>query len=369
MRNRNFALTLALGLAFGTLIFLSLLGNILVCVAIYTNKRLRKLENFYFASMAVADLLLSGLVMTFAAFNDISGHWVFGEYCRIWISMDMTCCTASILHMCAISFDRYYHIHDPMRYVEKMTCRKVAAAIGLVWGLSAAIGFLPLAFESDIHQGLSGQRLNVSGQITEYYSCTFNLAPFYAIISSMVSFFVPCGIMIAAYTKLYRYARRHVRCIKRQLRATADLVVATADGSTTCEPTTANGQLSARKKDASDQKARITLGVIMGVFLVCWLPFFVGNVVRSVCSCIPPWLFALLTWLGYANSVANPAIYSIFNRDFRNAFKKILLCQRNNQTTGYDVISSNKQPVGTTADLPLNNATSPHSLADKSVML
>lgn len=305
--------------------------------------------------------------MTFAASNDISGHWKFGEYCKIWMSLDIMCCTASILHMCAISFDRYYHIHDPMRYVEKMTWKKVATAIAVVWILSVAIGFVPLTFESHFHHALSRQKLNVSGQIGDYYLCTFDLDPFYAVISSTISFYLPCSIMIAAYTKLYRYARRHVRCIKRQLRATTDMVaLTTANGSapvSTAAPdesagTTANlcqiGPL--RKKDASDQKARITLGVIMGIFLVCWLPFFVGNIVRSVCSCIPSWLFATLTWLGYANSVANPAIYSIFNRDFRNAFKKILLCQRHNQTSGYYIIATNKPAIAAEpVDMPLNS--------------
>ena len=41
-------------------------------------------------------------------------------------------------------------------------------------------------------------------------------------------------------------------------------------------------------------------------------------------ECIPPTAFKVLTWLGYCNSVCNPVIYSIFNKDFRAAFKKIL---------------------------------------------
>lgn len=34
--------------------------------------------------------------------------------------------------------------------------------------------------------------------------------------------------------------------------------------------------------------------------------------------------FQAVTWLGYANSTANPIIYTILNKDFRTAFKKIL---------------------------------------------
>lgn len=77
-------------------------------------------------------------------------------------------------------------------------------------------------------------------------------------------------------------------------------------------------------KEASDQKARVTLGVIMGTFLLCWLPFFCANIITSFTH-FPPALFVTFTWCGYANSSANPIIYSIFNRDFRRAFHRILL--------------------------------------------
>ena len=65
-------------------------------------------------------------------------------------------------------------------------------------------------------------------------------------------------------------------------------------------------------------------GVVVGVFLVCWVPFFCVNIVQAYCKCIPPLAFQALTWLGYFNSCLNPIIYSIFNTEFRNAFRKIL---------------------------------------------
>lgn len=75
----------------------------------------------------------------------------------------------------------------------------------------------------------------------------------------------------------------------------------------------------------SDHKAAITVGIIMGVFLICWVPFFCINIVAAFCkTCIPDITFKILTWLGYSNSAFNPIIYSIFNTEFREAFKRIL---------------------------------------------
>lgn len=57
------------------LIFLSIAGNILVCLAIYTERSLRRIGNLFLASLAIADLFVASLVMTFAGVNDLLGMY------------------------------------------------------------------------------------------------------------------------------------------------------------------------------------------------------------------------------------------------------------------------------------------------------
>ncbi|CAJ0575058.1 unnamed protein product, partial [Mesorhabditis spiculigera] len=120
-----------------------------------------------------------------------------------------------------------------------------------------------------------------------------------------------------------------------------------------------------QRNTISDQKARITLGVIMGTFLVCWTPFFLVNIWRSW-DHVNKELSQAVTWLGYANSALNPVIYSIFNRDFRRAFKKIIVklfscfdtgkknygCVRNGVTDG---MVDRKRSYTRSSDTPENN--------------
>lgn len=85
-----------------------------------------------------------------------------------------------------------------------------------------------------------------------------------------------------------------------------------------------------------EQKATKVLGVVFFTFVILWAPFFVLNLVPSVCGdCenrIDTWVFDLVTWLGYASSMVNPIFYTIFNKVFRQAFKKVLLCRYRKQT-------------------------------------
>ncbi|NWY01921.1 DRD3 protein, partial [Nothoprocta ornata] len=77
-----------------------------------------------------------------------------------------------------------------------------------------------------------------------------------------------------------------------------------------------------------ERKATQMLTIVLGAFIVCWLPFFLIHILNAHCpSChVPPALYSASTWLGYVNSALNPIIYTTFNTDFRRAFLKILCC-------------------------------------------
>ncbi|CAK6970318.1 -hydroxytryptamine receptor 1F [Scomber scombrus] len=83
-----------------------------------------------------------------------------------------------------------------------------------------------------------------------------------------------------------------------------------------------------RISGSRERKAASTLGLIIGAFVICWLPFFVKEVIVNTCSsCSTSMEMAdFLTWLGYLNSLINPLIYTIFNEDFKKAFQRLVRC-------------------------------------------
>lgn len=84
------------GTLLSLMIIISIVGNALVCIAVATERSLRRIGNLFIVSLAIADMFVACLVMTFAGVNDLLGYWIFGkQFCDTWIAFDVMCSTVS----------------------------------------------------------------------------------------------------------------------------------------------------------------------------------------------------------------------------------------------------------------------------------
>lgn len=263
--------------------------------------------------------------MPFALAYDITGNWLYGStFCWFFMSWDVMCCTASLQHLAAIAWDRYVAITDPYGYRQRINLNKVITIIAGIWINSALLSFLP------IFTGLSskpGDTHNVHP--TQCFLITNHI---YAIISAMVSFYIPFGGMAFCYLKIFSIVWEKIKISEQQQRAlrqaASQLDVADSEAS--------SAKVSALS--VGDLKATKTLGILFGVLFCCWLPFFLVYWINafSTESLIPQPVHSIITWLGYLNSTMNPVIYSwnpAFRADYRQLFFYILsLCQNDGHT-------------------------------------
>uniref|UniRef100_A0A8C7ZEM8 5-hydroxytryptamine receptor 4 n=1 Tax=Oryzias sinensis TaxID=183150 RepID=A0A8C7ZEM8_9TELE len=305
---------------------MSVLGNLLVMVAVCKDRQLRKIKtNYFIVSLAFADLLVSVLVMPFGAIELVHQHWIYGEtFCLVRTSLDVLLTTASILHLCCIALDRYYAICcQPLVYRNKMTPMRVALMMGGCWVIPTFISFLPImqGWNSIGIDHVIEERRHSGGSNTT--SCVFMVNKPYALTCSLVAFYIPLVLMVLAYQRIYVTARAHALQISMLQRAGG----AGAPGTSGVSADSADHQRNHRMR--TETKAAKTLCIIMGCFCLCWAPFFVTNVVDPFIDYrVPDQLWTACLWLGYINSMLNPILYAFLNKSFRRAFLIILCCGR-----------------------------------------
>ncbi|KAG9340953.1 hypothetical protein JZ751_020146 [Albula glossodonta] len=356
------------------IIFLTIGGNILVILAVSLEKKLQNATNFFLRSLAVADMLVGILVMPISLINILYDYaWPLpSALCPIWIYLDVLFSTASIMHLCAISLDRYVAIRNPIEHSRfnsrtKAMLKIAASSCILLPRISMPIPVIGLHNEAKVF---------VNG------SCVLNEQSF-MLIGSFVAFFIPLVIMVVTYCLTVQVLQRQATVFLYEDRSTSsqqalqpappasqqapppavprrsslNCLRGGATHSTTTPsdtisiipssegPSQAPSQLSSPVGHGSshgrrgmmqaiknERRASKVLGVVFFLFLLMWCPFFITNVTYVLCSgaCNEPLLVELLNvfvWVGYISSGVNPLVYTLFNKTYRRAFSSYLRCR------------------------------------------
>uniref|UniRef100_A0A8C3UCC7 Dopamine receptor D2 n=1 Tax=Catharus ustulatus TaxID=91951 RepID=A0A8C3UCC7_CATUS len=369
------------------LIFVIVFGNVLVCMAVSRERALQTTTNYLIVSLAVADLLVATLCMPWVVYLEVVGEWRFSRiHCDIFVTLDVMMCTASILNLCAISIDRYTAVAMPMLYNTRYSSkRRVTVMIAVVWVLSFAIS-CPLLFglnNTDEKECIIGNpAFVVYSSIVSFY------VPFMVTLLVYVQIYIVlrrrrkrvstkrsshvldsdtqaplkdkcthpedvklCTVIVKSNGS-FQVNKRKVEAESHIEEMEMEMVSSTSPPEKTVEKnghakeshhtarvfeihSLPNGKtrnllkavIRRKLSQQKEKKATQMLAIVLGVFIICWLPFFITHILNMHCDCnIPPAMYSAFTWLGYVNSAVNPIIYTTFNIEFRKAFMKILHC-------------------------------------------
>ncbi|XP_039414515.1 tubulin beta-3 chain [Corvus cornix cornix] len=263
----------------------SLVENLLVVAAILKNRNLHSPTYYFICCLAVSDMLVSISNLAEMLLMLLLEHGVLVMHPSIIRHMDsvidMLICSSvmsSLSFPGVIAVDRYITIFYALRYHSIMTLQRAVVTMVSIW-LASTVSSTVL--------------------ITYYSSNT--------ILLCIIGFFLfMLVLMLVLYIHMFTLARHHLHSISSQQKP----------------PTTHRG---------GSLKGAITLTILLGVFFICWGPFFFHLILIVTCPTNPFCIcffsyFNLFLILIICNSVIDPLIYAFRSQELRRTLREVVTC-------------------------------------------
>ena len=351
---------ISVGVIIGIIILLTIAGNAMVMAAFYRDRRINsKIANWYIVNLSVADFSVGFFSLTLTLAWELKSWWVFGKIlCRIYLFVDYVVVTVPVCSIMCISLDRYWLVTKKLNYPKYATKTKAKLLIGTTWVFCIVFygiltyGWVPIS-------GLA--------EVIDYsWNCELEATYNVGIQLFMIAFFfilpliIISGLNLIVYLNIYKRSKGFVQSNpiasqgnKQATHASDSHHDASRSNLELTDPGTEKGnsdlsmislsvQNQAKLKENTTKtlkpqqdkkrsefnrhrKAAITLAVLVGVFIVCWLPFYIASIMSAVCGeCFPYLIWTVSNYLLWANSMINPFLYAAMNIHFRENFIKFL---------------------------------------------
>lgn len=289
LEDRNTATVVSETAIFSVVMILSLVGNLLVCFAVYRNPRLRCPSNYYIISLAMSDILQALCTMPLSVAFLASSRWPFGtSLCYISAVSKLSLAKISLYTMALMALNRYYKIVKASKYQATFKKKFIIVTTSMAW-VTPIFVWLLAAFAFGFNAEPKPQ----------FGVCIldFHQLVGFAMPSLIVFFYLPYFIIAFCYWNIYRVVNTH------------------------------NSSVSWQSSNIHDIKVSKTLFVTVIGFASLWMPAHV-ILITSIQVTLPRELTLLGTLLVFSSSCVNPFIYGFMNRAFKHEFKKCLMLKR-----------------------------------------
>uniref|UniRef100_A0AAY4B810 Adenosine receptor B1a n=1 Tax=Denticeps clupeoides TaxID=299321 RepID=A0AAY4B810_9TELE len=290
---------------------LSTAGNLLVCVAVGLNRKLRTVTNYFLVSLAVADICVGAVAIPCAILTNFGIPRDNLYLCLFMLSVLIMLTQSSIFSLLAVALERYVAILMPLRYHTLVTPRNAILVILVTWLLAFLIGLVPLM---GWHKALQPAGYCLFVDVVQMsYMVYFN---FFACVLA------PLLVMFLIYAQIFITVKRQMRRIASERRGIG------ADGG--AGPNAKEGAVARAAQMKQEMRTATSLFLVLFLFTVCWMPLHIINCFLLLCATcpVPMPLLSTAIILSHANSAVNPFLYAYKMKAFRDTFKAIFLCGR-----------------------------------------
>ncbi|XP_033016247.1 melatonin receptor type 1A [Lacerta agilis] len=274
-------------------IVVDILGNLLVILSVYRNKKLRNAGNVFVVSLAIADLVVAIYPYPLVLTSIFHNGWNLGYiHCQISGFLMGLSVIGSIFNITGIAINRYCYICHSLKYDKLYSDKNSLFYVILIWVLTF-VAIVPNLFVGSLQYD------------ARIYSCTFSqsVSSAYTIAVVFFHFMLPIAIVTFCYLRIW------ILVIQVRRRVKPD---------------------NKPKLKPHDFRNFVTMFVVFVLFAVCWAPLnFIGLAVavnpETIIPQIPEWLFVSSYYMAYFNSCLNAIIYGLLNQNFRREYKRIIV--------------------------------------------
>ncbi|XP_053257506.1 neuropeptide FF receptor 1-like isoform X2 [Podarcis raffonei] len=304
------------------IVFLSCMaGNVLVCMVVVNNERMRTVTNFFILNLAISDLLVGIFCVPPTLMDNLITGWRFNQViCTMSSLVQGMSVSASVFTLVAIAMDRFHCI--VLSFRERLSLVKAVVIIVVVWLLAIAIMcpsaiMLTVGRVEDHYMVLSDGKNTTYPLYVCYEACSdSSMRKVYTTILFVHIYLVPLMLILFIYGSI---------CLKL-CRSTAPITQ-----NLTC-PVKANGTPKKRIKVIK------MLVLVALLFMISWLPLWTlmllvdyNNLDDDHLDLLTGYFSPFAHWLAFSNSSINPIIYDYYNENFRWGFQaafKFHLCSQ-----------------------------------------
>ncbi|XP_046354766.2 melanocortin receptor 5-like [Haliotis rufescens] len=243
--------------------------------------------------LAVTDML-TGLLVIHNVVHHIA-FFVNSAECLIRLGGTFIFLCGSVYHLTLLTLDRFVQIVYPYRYQDVITRKTVSIMSAAIWVFSVNLGLLPVYGWRKVPKP------------SEPPCSLFTVLSNEFIIFGLVTFYIPVGVIVTMYTRIYLVARRHTRAI-------------------------AATEVNSKSETRNSLKFAKTVMFLIGAYLVTILPLALvvtiymsgGSAMMTPTSANNFVIYTSV--MTYCNSVINPVIYAFKLPPVRKRF--LALCCR-----------------------------------------